>query len=86
MSSRLHCRSSPSAPEQAARIDVTHVLTPRRRRMAEDCGVVQSDLTDHEPVSEAEIRLVLSALGDILTDILNPTSPECPASISKSDV
>jgi hypothetical protein len=53
--------------------------------MAEDCGVVQSDLTDHEPVSEAEIRLVLSALGDILTDILNPAPTECPASISKSD-
>jgi hypothetical protein len=47
--------------------------------------VVRSDVTRHQPVSDAEIRLVLSALGDILNDILNPTSPECPASISKSD-
>jgi hypothetical protein len=28
-------------------------------------AVVQSDLTDHEPVSGGEIQLVLSALGDM---------------------
>jgi hypothetical protein len=84
MSSSRHRRSSPTAPNQAARIDVSHRPTPRRGRPAE-CAIVRSDLTDHEPVSDAEIRLVLSALGDILTDILNPAPTECPASISKSD-
>ena len=39
---------------------------------------VTSDLDLREPVSEAEIQLVLAILGDTIARILDPPSSECP--------
>jgi len=39
---------------------------------------VTSDLDPAEPVTEAEIELVLAVLGDMIARILDPTSSECP--------
>jgi hypothetical protein len=38
-----------------------------------DNCTVRSDLIRQEPVSEAEIRLVLSALDDMLSDLFKPS-------------
>jgi len=41
--------------------------------------VVTSELNPNEPVSEAEIRLVLAFLNDKIAQILDPMSLSCPA-------
>jgi hypothetical protein len=58
-------RSSPTAKARA-RI--------RAASTSKDLRVV-SDLTNIEPVTEAEIALVLGVLGDMLLNILSPENP-----------
>jgi hypothetical protein len=43
-----------------------------------------SDLTQNEPVTEAEIALVLAVLGDTIASILNPDTLACPTSAPTS--
>jgi hypothetical protein len=66
----------------------------RHRSQAQDpiasseraCGlVVASDLGPSEPVSESELMLVLSFLNDSIGQLLNPTSPPCPAPAKTRD-
>jgi hypothetical protein len=62
-----------SAPrEPARRLRTLHARGPANRL------AVTSDLDPTEPVTEAEIQLVLAVLGDTIARILNPTSSECP--------
>jgi hypothetical protein len=84
MSPKLHRRSSPTTQTTVRTVSTTPALNaPHGRRT--DGLRVHSDLTDHEPVSDAEIRLVLSALGDMLFDILNPATKPCPAATKASE-
>lgn len=46
---------------------------------------VPSDLDGTQPVTEAEIRLILAVLGDEIAQILDLTSCQCPASVIISD-
>jgi hypothetical protein len=47
--------------------------------------LVTSDLSADEPVTDAEIRLILAMLGDTLNQILGPSSTPCPASATTSN-
>lgn len=57
---------------------------PLRAAAATAYSVV-SDLGFHEPVTQAEIQLVLAALGDAMLQVLEPARPRCPALASRSD-
>jgi hypothetical protein len=59
----------------------------RRLRATGPAGhlLVTSDLTANEPVTDAEIRLILAVLGDTLNQILDPGPAPCPASPTPSD-
>ena len=46
---------------------------------------ITSHLTVGEPVTEAEISLVLAVLGDTIAQVLNPTSATCPTSAPTTD-
>jgi hypothetical protein len=64
-------------PSDAGRFtpdDVRGTLSSFKPQLAE-LDVI-SEIGSHHPVTDAEIRLILSALGDKLIDILNPTSAE----------
>lgn len=37
---------------------------------------ISSDLRENEPVTEAEIKLIMAALGDTIAQILNPGASE----------
>lgn len=37
---------------------------------------ISSDLDENEPVTEAEIKLIMGALGDTIAQILNPGASE----------
>jgi hypothetical protein len=58
--------------EPARRLRTLHARGPASRL------VVTSDLDSSEPVTEAEIQLVLAVLGDTIARLLNPMSGECP--------
>lgn len=62
-----------SAPSTSAR----RLRTLQARGPANRLAVI-SDLDPIEPVTEAEIQLVLAVLGDTIARILDPTSSECP--------
>jgi hypothetical protein len=62
-----------SAPGKSAR----RLRTLHARGPASRIAVI-SDLDSTEPVTEAEIRLVLAVLGDTIARILDPKSSECP--------
>jgi hypothetical protein len=47
---------------------------------------VTSDLTSSEPVTDAEIRLILAVLGDTLSQILTPNPALCSAQTPTSAV
>jgi len=58
---------------------------PARRRTRRPRGTaltmrVISDIGPNEPVSDAEIRLVLAFLGDKIAQILDPANTPCPPS------
>jgi hypothetical protein len=55
-------------------------LRTLRARGPASCLAVTSDLDPTEPVSDAEIQLVLAVLGDTIARILDPPSSECPKS------
>jgi hypothetical protein len=57
-----------SSPTTKARARIRATSTPRDLR-------VVSDLTNTEPVTEAEIALVLAVLGDMLVNIVSPENP-----------
>jgi hypothetical protein len=38
--------------------------------------IVVSDISSHQPVTDAEIKLMLAALGDNVIDFLSPSSAE----------
>jgi hypothetical protein len=46
---------------------------------------LQSDINADEPVSETEIRLIFSVLGDRIADILGPVSTEPSVTCRSSD-
>ena len=60
-----------------------------RRRMRIHAGPaglsVASHLAPNEPVTEAEIRLILALLGDTIIPLLKPKAPQCPAPPSPDD-
>ena len=63
----------------AARAALAKSRSPRVNRPAGGLSIV-SDLGPDEPVTAAEIQLVLAFLGDKITEILDPTSAPCPPS------
>ena len=58
----------------------TELGTHRKRRTrGSACRMrVISDIGPNEPVSDAEIRLVLAFLGDKIAQILDPANVPCP--------
>jgi hypothetical protein len=55
--------------------DLGGALAPSAPRISKH--IVVSEISSHQPVTDAEIRLILSALGDNVVNILSPTSAEC---------
>lgn len=53
-------------------------LANRRMRARGDAThlSISSDLDENEPVTEAEIKLIMAALGDTIAQILNPGASE----------
>lgn len=60
---------------------------PRRRRLHATAhpDSITSDLGFDEPVTIAEIQLVLAALSGTMREILEPTRPACPTIAIPSD-
>jgi hypothetical protein len=60
-----------------------------RRRLRARTGAaalsITSDLDPHEPVTEAEIRLILAALGDTISQFIDPKASRCSTSPNQSD-
>lgn len=63
----------------AARTELVKHRSPRARGPAGALRVI-SDIGPNEPVTDAEIRLVLAFLSDKIAQILDPANAPCPPS------
>ena len=70
-----HC---PSKMEAIADEAGTPGQSMRRLRVRHDCArlSITSDLRASEPVTEAEIKLIMAVIGDTIVQILNPGATE----------
>jgi hypothetical protein len=80
MSTKQHRRpiqpqlERPSLVGRGTHGDLRGALAPSAPRISKH--IVVSEISSHQPVADAEIKLILAAFGDNVIDILSPSSAE----------